>query len=132
MAAAQDRVLIVIYMTAEIHRPGQQPEIRAVADDVALGAVVADVTDQYIAHALHDAIEPRTTWEIYRTVHVAHEPGEPCDGYCSSALWVPLPPVSEVRAEVEEVADYFAEHGVSAGLCETPQHYPLDDPEMDY
>jgi len=102
-------------MTAEVHSTGQQHEVRQVADLEALGALVADVTDEYIAHALDDSIDVNTAWEIYRTIHVRHDCGERCNQYCSTVLWVPLPPVSEVRAAVVEVADYLAEHPVQHG-----------------
>lgn len=50
----------MMHLSAEIHRTGMPPEVRAVADRHALDALVADVTDEYIAHAGDVTTDPST------------------------------------------------------------------------
>lgn len=47
----------MMHLSAEIHRTGMPPEVRAVADRHAL---VADVIDEYIAHAGDVTTDPST------------------------------------------------------------------------
>jgi hypothetical protein len=116
-----------MHLTCTISEPDAIREFTAL-DLADFDRVVSEQISRFAEFAADPRSDPATHWYLFQAVHLGHDTLGRCTDDCTIRPWLTLGPVREVRAAIEEIEKYFAQHPPAAPRFAPPAPTPTPVP----